>query len=47
MEWIRYGLYHKDRATAVDASADRADLFSVIHGIFKPRNEVCTHTHSP
>lgn len=34
VEWLRYGLYQKDRATSVDASVDRGDLFTVIHGLF-------------
>ncbi len=40
MEWIRYGLYHKDRATTIDASPDQGDLFTVIHGLFRPRSKV-------
>ena len=35
MEWLRYGLYNKERSTSVDASSDHADLYSLIHSIFK------------
>ncbi|CAL8466399.1 g5935 [Coccomyxa elongata] len=35
VEWMRYGLYNKERSTAVDASSDHADLYSLIHSIFK------------
>lgn len=35
MEWLRYGIYNKERSTAVDASSDHADLYSLIHSIFK------------
>lgn len=34
VEWLRYGLYQKDRSSSVDASADHADLFTVIYGLF-------------
>lgn len=34
VEWLRYGLYQKDRSSAVDASADHADLFTVIYSLF-------------
>jgi hypothetical protein len=37
VEWMRYGLYHKDRSTAVDASADHADLYSIITSLFRGR----------
>ena len=41
VEALRYGLYHQDRATTVDASPDHADLFSRIHGLFEqPGSEV-------
>ena len=40
VEWLRYGLYQKDRSSSVDASADHADLFTVIYTLFnnKVRN---------
>ena len=34
VEWLRYGLYQKDRSSSVDASADHADLFTVIYTLF-------------
>ena len=37
VEWMRYGLYQKDRSSTVDASADHADLFTVIYGLFNAK----------
>lgn len=37
VEWMRYTLYAKDRASVVDASAARADLYAVIGSLFQGR----------
>ncbi len=42
VEWLRYGLYNKERSTSVDASSDHADLYSLIHSIFKG-TPVCSY----
>ena len=39
VEWLRYGLYQKDRSSSVDASADHADLFTIIYSLF--HSKVC------
>ncbi len=43
VEWMRYGLYRKDRSTALDASSDHADLYSIISSIFNG-NQVISQT---
>ena len=34
VEWMRYVLYHKDRATSMDASEEHGDLHSRIATLF-------------